>query len=175
MLQAMRCIAGAQGLAAPVLRRAACLTLDWDLRQKSRFECTDSQGRPVAVFLPRGQVLRGGDALLTQDGTLLRVLAAPQAVLRISACPRQGQPLDLVRAAYHLGNRHVPTELQAQWLQIEPDHVLAEMLTHMGLHLEALQAPFEPEAGAYGQQGRSGAHAHAHAHSHAHGCAHDHG
>jgi len=173
MLQAMRCIPAALGLAAPVLRRAACLTLDWDLRQKSRFECTDSQGRPVAVFLPRGQVLRGGDALLTQDGTLLRVLAAPQAVLRISACPRQGQPLDLVRAAYHLGNRHVPTELQAQWLQIEPDHVLAEMLTHMGLHLEALQASFEPEAGAYGHPTRSAAGAHPHPHHHA--CAHDHG
>lgn len=174
MLQAMRCIAGARGLAAPLLRRAAYLTLDLDLRQKSRFECTDSQGRPVAVFLPRGQVLRGGDALLTQDGTLLRVVAAAQAVLRISACPQHGTPLDLVRAAYHLGNRHVPTELQAQWLQIEPDHVLSEMLTHMGLHLVTLQAPFEPEAGAYGHHARSGAGSHAHAHAHD-GCAHDHG
>ena len=173
MLHATRCIPQGQGLARPVLNRAATLTLDWDLRQKSRFDAEDSQGRRVGVFLPRGTVVRGGDVLLTHDGSMLKVLAAPQAVLRITHCSEHGSPFDLIRAAYHLGNRHVPIELQPDHLKIEPDHVLAEMLRQMHLVVNAVREPFEPESGAYA----SGGHAHGHAHTHAHGHdhSHDHG
>ena len=170
MLQASRCIPSGQGLAQVLLNRAATLVLDWDLRQKSRFDATDSQGRRIGVFLPRGTVVRGGDVLLTQDGSLLRVQAAAQAVLRITHCPRHGTPFDLIRAAYHLGNRHVPIELQPDHLKIEPDHVLADMLRQMHLIVHEAREPFEPESGAYASSG----HHHGHGHSHDHAPTHDH-
>lgn len=172
MLHATRCIPQGQGLARPVLDRAATLTLDWDLRQKSRFDAEDSQGRRVGVFLLRGTVVRGGDVLVTHDGSLLKVQAAPQAVLRITHCSEHGTPFDLIRAAYHLGNRHVPIELQPDHLKIEPDHVLADMLRQMHLIVTEAREPFEPESGAYA----SGGHHHGHGgHDHAHGHDHDHG
>jgi len=172
MIHASKRIAQGQGLAAPLLKRAARIELDWDVRQKSRFEATDSSGRSIGVFLPRGTVLRGGDVLLAEDGSLVRVQAAPQQVLRITPCTQHGSPFDLVRAAYHLGNRHVPIELTPDYLQIEPDHVLADMLRAMHLIVTEVQAAFEPESGAYGDGGHG--HAHAHGHSHAHDHDHDH-
>ncbi len=178
MLQASKLIPQGQGLAPVLVRRSAHLELDWDIRQKSRFDATASDGRHVGVFLPRGTVVRGGDVLLTQDGSLLRVVAAPQAVLRITACPdhpAQDQAFDLMRAAYHLGNRHVPIELQPDHLKIEPDHVLADLLRAMHLTVLEVREPFEPEGGAYGAHGASGhggGHA-GHGHHHPHG--HDHG
>ena len=81
-------------------------------RQKSRFDATDSQGRHLGVFLPRGTAVRGGDVLVVEDGSLVRVVAAPQPVLIITPCAQHGTPFDLTRAAYHLGNRHVPIELK---------------------------------------------------------------
>jgi urease accessory protein len=123
----------------------------------------------VGVFLQRGQVVRGGDVLVGEDGSLLKVLAAPQAVLRISHCTAHGTPFDLTRAAYHLGNRHVPIELQADHLKIEPDHVLADMLRSMHLIVNEVSESFEPENGAYGEHG--GGHHHGHDNDHAH----DHG
>ena len=171
MLQVAKLIPQGQGLAAVLLKRAATLTLDWDLRQKSRFEATDSLGRSVGVFLPRGSVVRGGDVLVAEDGSLIRVQAAPQAVLRITSCTAHGSPFDLTRAAYHLGNRHVPIELRPDYLQIEPDHVLADMLRAMHLIVNPVDAPFEPESGAYASHG---GHGHAHAHEHE-GHSHDHG
>jgi urease accessory protein len=187
MLQTAKLIPQGQGLASVLVKRAATVTLDWDLRQKSRFETTDSLGRSVGVFLPRGTVVRGGDVLIAEDGSLIRVEAAPQSVLRITACTAHGSPFDLTRAAYHLGNRHVPIELRPDYLQIEPDHVLADMLRAMHLIVNPVDAPFEPESGAYSSHGaHSHAHAHAdthaHAHAHAHpephvhgpGCDHDH-
>jgi hypothetical protein len=80
------------------------------------------------VVLPRGTTLRGADVLVAEDGSLVRVLAAAQPVLQVRHCAEHGSPFDLLRAAYHLGNRHVPLELQASLLQFEPDPVLAEML-----------------------------------------------
>ena len=170
MLQVAKLIPQGQGLAVVLLKRAATVTLDWDLRQKSRFEATDSLGRSVGVFLPRGNVVRGGDVLVAEDGSLIRVQAAPQAVLRITACTAHGSPFDLTRAAYHLGNRHVPIELRPDYLQIEPDHVLADMLRAMHLIVNPVDAPFEPESGAYASHG-----AHSHGHSHGHDHDHDHG
>ena len=164
MIHFSKLVRQGQGLAKPLLKRAHSVTLDWDVRQKSRFETTDSGGRSVGVFLPRGTVVRGGDVLIAEDGSLIRVEAAPQSVLRITACTAHGSPFDLTRAAYHLGNRHVPIELRPDYLQIEPDHVLADMLRAMHLIVNPVDAPFEPESGAYSSHG---AHAHAHDNSHA--------
>ena len=141
-----------RGLARVLVQRAHTITLDWDTRCKSRFDATDSNGRQLGVFLPRGTVVRGGDILVAADGSLIRVIAAPQAVLRITPCPQHGTPFDLVRAAYHLGNRHVQIELKSDHLKIEPDHVLADMLRQMGLTVEAVEDAFEPEAGALGDE-----------------------
>lgn len=177
MLQVSKLIPQGQGLAAALVRRAATLTLDWDVRQKSRFDAESSEGRQVGVFLPRGTVVRGGDVLLTQDGSLLRVVAAPQAVLRISACSNHDHhhdhdgAFDLMRAAYHLGNRHVPIELRPDHLKIEPDHVLADMLRAMHLTVTEVREPFEPEGGAYAA-GQGTGHGHGHAHGHDHGQGH---
>ena len=172
MLHASKRIAQGAGLAPVLLQRAATLTLDWDLRQKSRFDCEDSEGRRIGVFLPRGTLLRGDDMLVTLDGQLLRVVAAPQPLLRITHCPEHGSPFDLLRAAYHLGNRHVPIELKPDQLKIEPDHVLADMLRQMHLIVAEACEPFEPEAGAYGEHATMG---HDHSHSHEPGHDHEHG
>ncbi len=156
------------GLAPVLLKRAATLSLDWDTRQKSRFGATDSHGREVAVLLTRGTVLRGGDVLVGEDGSLLRIEAAAQPVLQVRHCSSHGSPFDLMRAAYHLGNRHVPLELQPTLLQFEPDAVLADMLRQQHLIVTEAQAAFEPEAGAYGQGGHGHGHGQDHDHSHDH-------
>ena len=170
MLNVSKVLPHGRGLAPALLKRAATVELDWDVRQKSRFDCTDSQGRHLGVFLPRGSVVRGGDVLVAEDGSMVRVIAAPQPVLVITHCGEHGSAFDLMRAAYHLGNRHVPIELKPDHLKIEPDHVLADMLRAMHLIVHEKLAAFEPEGGAYGAHGAShgsGAHQH-HAH-HAHG------
>ncbi|PKO42770.1 MAG: urease accessory protein UreE [Betaproteobacteria bacterium HGW-Betaproteobacteria-3] len=164
MLQISKLLPQGHGLASVLLKRAATIELDWDVRQKSRFDATDSQGRALGVFLPRGTAVRGGDVLVAQDGSLIRVVAAPQPVLRITHCNAHGTPFDLTRAAYHLGNRHVPIELKPDHLKIEPDHVLADMLRAMHLIVHAVDETFEPEGGAYA----TGSHAHGHGHDHAH-------
>ena len=152
------------GLAPVLLKRAHTVELDWDVRQKSRFDCTDSAGRQLGVFLPRGTTVRGGDVLVAEDGSLVRVMAAQQTVLRITHCAAHGSPYDLIRAAYHLGNRHVQIELKPDHLKIEPDHVLADMLQAMHLIVNTVTESFEPEAGAYAQ----GVHAHTGNHDHDH-------
>ena len=190
MIQTSKLISQGHGLAPVLLKRAATVELDWDVRQKSRFDATDSQGRQLGVFLPRGTLVRGGDVLVTEDGALVKVIAAKQPVLVITPCAEHGSPFDLVRAAYHLGNRHVPIELKPDHLKIEPDHVLAEMLRAMHLIVKAQDAAFEPEGGAYASGGHSHGHGHDHApaagksvaipvvaapHVHGPGCGHDHG
>ncbi|MFM8574493.1 MAG: urease accessory protein UreE [Limnohabitans sp.] len=162
-----------QGLAKVLIQRAASVTLDWDTRCKSRFDATDSSGRTLGVFLARGTVVRGGDVLVAEDGSLVRVEAAPQAVLRITVCAEHGSPFDLMRAAYHLGNRHGPIELQADHLKIEPDHVLAELMRNMHMTVTEVQEPIEPEGGAYGDNAMMG-HDHGHGHHHGHGHSHAH-
>ena len=171
MIQASKLIPQGKGLAPVLVKRATTVELDWDVRQKSRFAASDSAGRELGIFLPRGTLVRGGDVLVAEDGSLIRVIAAPQAVLRITPCAVHGSPFDLTRAAYHLGNRHVPIELTPEHLQIEPDHVLADMLRAMHLTVVELQAPFEPEGGAYAAHGHGhhqAHHDHGHGHDHAH-------
>ena len=169
MLQVSKCIPQGQGLAPVLLQRAATVELEWDVRQKSRFDAVDSQGRTLGVFLPRGTVVRGGDVLVAADGSLIKVIAAPQSVLKITHCANHGTPYDLIRAAYHLGNRHVPIELKPDHMKIEPDHVLADMLRAMHLIVNAVDEAFEPENGAYATGGHTGGHHHGHDHDHAHG------
>ena len=189
MLQVSKIMVQGAGLAPVLLKRAASVELDWDVRQKSRFDVIDSLGRALGVFLPRGTLVRGGDVLVAEDGSLVRVLAAPQTVLRITACKAHGTPFDLTRAAYHLGNRHVPIELKPDHLKIEPDHVLADMLRAMHLIVNEVSEAFEPEGGAYsiaagghehspapGKTIESAAHKHTPPAAHVHGpdCQHDH-
>ncbi len=180
MLIANQLMLQGRGLAPVLLRRAATIELDWDVRRKSRFDATDSAGRMLGIFLPRGSVVRGDDVLVAEDGSLIRVLAAPQPVLVITHCQQHGRPFDLIRAAYHLGNRHVPIELKPDHLKIEPDHVLADLLRAMHLIVRESNEAFEPEAGAYSAHAHAQheharpAHDHA-AHRHAHGQPHDHG
>ncbi|MBC7470669.1 MAG: urease accessory protein UreE [Ramlibacter sp.] len=165
MLQVSKLLAGGHGLAPVLLKRAATVALDWDVRQKSRFDMTDSIGRHVGVFLPRGTLVRGGDVLVAEDGSLVRVIAAPQPVLVITHCSEHGRLFDLLRAAYHLGNRHVPIELKPDHLKIEPDHVLAALLRSMHLIVNEQVTAFEPEGGAYGaqaEQQHQAGHGHAH-------------
>jgi urease accessory protein len=171
MLTVNKIVAQGRGLAPVLLKRAASVELDWDTRCRSRFEATDSSGRRLGVFLARGQVVRGGDVLVAEDGSLVRVIAKPQPVLVVRHCSEHGTPFDLLRAAYHLGNRHVALELQSDHLKLERDHVLAEMLRQQHLIVGEAESAFEPEGGAYA----AGGHGHGHAHDHAHGHAHDHG
>ena len=174
MLQVSKCIPQGQGLAPVLLKRASTAELDWDVRQKSRFDATDSLGRALGIFLPRGTAVRGGDVLLAEDGSLINVVAAPQSVLKITHCTEHGTPYDLIRAAYHLGNRHVPIELKPDHLKIEPDHVLADMLRAMHLIVAAVDEAFEPENGAYATGGHTGGHHHGHDHGSEHDHAHAH-
>ncbi len=177
MIQASKLIPQGKGLAPVLVKRATTIELDWDVRQKSRFAATDSAERELGIFLPRGTLVRGGDVLVAEDGSMVRVIAAPQPVLVITHCQNHGTPFDLTRAAYHLGNRHVPIELQPDHLKIEPDHVLADMLRAMHLIVKAQDLPFEPEGGAYAA-GHGGGHhhgGHGHNHDHDHGHAHNHG
>jgi urease accessory protein len=165
MIQISKLMPQGAGLASVLIKRASTVELDWDVRQKSRFDCTDSAGRQLGVFLQRGMVVRGGDVLVAEDGSLVRVVASGQPVLRITHCAAHGSPYDLIRAAYHLGNRHVPIELKPDHLKIEPDHVLAEMLRAMHLIVNNVTQSFEPESGAYSSHG---GHSHSHGHSNAH-------
>ncbi len=176
MIHATKRIARGAGLAAVLVKRAPTLELDWDTRAKSRFSAIDSSGREIGVVLPRGSTLRGGDVLVAEDGSLIRVVAATQPVMQVRHCGEHGTPFDLLRAAYHLGNRHVPLELQPELLQFEPDPVLADMLRRQHLIVTEAQAAFEPEGGAYGEgSGEGASHGHHHGHGHQHGHDHDHG
>jgi urease accessory protein len=128
------------------------LVLPFELRQKSRFRSALDNGAEVVLFLPRGTVLRDGDLLEAQDGSLFSVVAAPENVLYVIA----DQPLTLMRAAYHLGNRHIPVELGENYLKLETDPVLKEMLLQLGVTLREDCLPFQPKAGAYGGGQRHG-------------------
>jgi urease accessory protein len=177
MLTITKRIPGGRGLAGVLLKRAATVELDRATRARSRIEATDSQGRHLDITLPHGQVLRGGDALVAEDGSLVRVLAAPQLVLEVRHCPHHGSPGDLLRAAYQLGNRHVSVELQVDHLKLEPDPVLAGLLRGMHLIVTEAHAAFEPEAGADAAQAHGHAHPghdHGHGHDDGHGHGHDH-
>jgi urease accessory protein len=148
MLQIFKLMPQGTGLAPVLVKRASTVNLTWTQRQVSHFEAKDSAGRALHVTLPQGTVLRANDVLVGEDGSLIRVIAAPQAVLKITPCAQHGSPLDLIRAAYHLGQRQVPVELQANHLKMVPDAVLADQLRAMHLTVNAAEESFEPESSA---------------------------
>ncbi|QJR11455.1 Urease accessory protein UreE [Usitatibacter rugosus] len=153
------------------VKTSARLSLTFDRRTKTRQRATLEGGEEVAIFLPRGEVLRGGDIVAASDGRLVEVIASPEAVLHVTCT----SPRELARAAYHLGNRHVPVEVGEGFLRIAADHVLEEMLRGLGATIEPMSAAFEPEAGAYGGGHRHGDdHDHGHDHDHEHDHKHDH-
>ena len=127
------------------------LRLPFESRQKSRLRARLVSGEEVGLMLPRGEVLRGGDLVVASDGRVIEVLAEPEALLHVTC----DSPVALARAAYHLGNRHVPVQLGDGYLRLAVDHVLEELLKGLGATVAAIKAPFEPEAGAY-----AGGHAH---------------
>lgn len=125
--------------------------LIFEERQKSRHKCETTCGKVLAWFLERGQVLGEGDVLVCSGGERVKVVCAPQAVSEVSS----GDALRLTRAAYHLGNRHVPLQIGSGFLRYQHDHVLDEMLEGLGLSVVFRQAPFQPENGAYHGRGAS--------------------
>jgi urease accessory protein len=132
------------------------LVLPFELRSRSRFKACLENGEPVGVIVTRGQVLRGGDLLLAEDGRVVQVAAAFETV----TTARADEPTLLARAAYHLGNRHVALEIGALWLRYSHDHVLDDMVRGLGLRVTVEQAPFEPEAGAYHSHAADSSHGH---------------
>ena len=122
------------------------LVLPFELRQKSRLRTRLETGEEAALFLERGAVLRGGDRLEAADGRIVAIVAATEHLLQVRAKNNR----DLARAAYHLGNRHIPVEVGADALKLEYDPVLEVMLRGLGVEVMEAHGPFEPEAGAYG-------------------------
>jgi urease accessory protein len=134
----------------PDVSRSVQLTLSLtaEARTRSRYYFETDEGQGVYLRLPRGTVLRHGELLQSEDEKILvRVIAKPEPVMKVTA----QTPLELLRAAYHLGNRHVSLEVRETYLQLSPDPVLKAMLEQLGVQVTETIAPFEPEAGAYGQ------------------------
>jgi urease accessory protein len=146
------------------------VVLDFDDRHRRRMAMTGTRGLAFLLDLEAAVALRGGDALVLEDGRLVEVVAAPEPLLEI----RGSDPFHLVRLAWHLGNRHLPTQIMAKGLRIRRDHVIEEMVKGLGARVIEIEAPFDPEGGAYAAghaHGPAGAvHAHA-SHDHA---THDH-
>ena len=141
------------------------VTLDFDTRHRRRLRLTTDAGVPVLLDLPRAVAMADGDGLQLDDGGWLLVQAAAEEVAEISAVSQHA----LMRIVWHLGNRHIPTEIFSDAVYIRPDHVLEEMVQGLGASVRRLQAPFQPEGGAYGGHGPAHGHGHGHDHDHEHG------
>ncbi len=145
---------------------ADTVVLDFDDRHRRRMAMTGTRGLEFLLDLESAVALRGGDALVLDDGRLIEVVAAPEPLIEI----RGADPLHLVRLAWHLGNRHLPTQIVGKGLRIRRDHVIEAMVRGLGARVIEIEAPFDPEGGAYA----GGGHDHGpedHGHQHA---AHDH-
>jgi urease accessory protein len=152
---------------------ADTVVLDFDDRHRRRMAMTGTRGLEFLLDLENAVALRGGDALVLEDGRLIEVVAAAEPLVEI----RGADPLHLVRVAWHLGNRHLPTQIMPKGLRIRRDHVIEAMVKGLGARIIEIEAPFDPEGGAYASSHAHPpeAHAHAHAHSsHAHAEAHAH-
>jgi urease accessory protein len=141
------------------------VVLDYDDRHRRRLTMTGAKGTSFLLDLPAATELRGGDALVLEDDSLIEVVAAPELLLEI----RCGDALHLARVAWHLGNRHLPTQLLPNTLRIRRDHVIADMVRQLGAEVIEIAAPFDPEGGAYA--GAAGHHHHHAEHNshHSHG------
>jgi urease accessory protein len=138
----------------PEGQAAATITLDYDTRCRRRMRIDTDAGEPILLDRPEAGVLRDGDGLRLDDGRWLRVRAKPEALVAVDGQDAQ----QLLRLAWHLGNRHLPTEIEGNTLYIHRDHVIEDMLRGLGAHLQSVMRPFNPEGGAYD----------GHAHSHQH-------
>jgi len=145
---------------------ADTVVLGFDDRHRRRMAMTGTRGLDFLLDLESAVALRGGDALVLEDGRLVEVVAAPEPLLEI----RAADPAHLVRLAWHLGNRHLPTQIVGKGLRIRRDHVIAAMVQGLGAKVIEIEAPFDPEGGAYAPAAAPAGHDHAH-HDHAH---HDH-
>jgi urease accessory protein len=141
---------------------ADTVVLDFDDRHRRRMAMRGTHGLEFLLDLEHAVALRGGDALVLEDGRLIEVVAAPEPLLEIKG----SDPHHLIRVAWHLGNRHLPTQLMPKGLRIRRDHVIEAMVKGLGCRVIEIEAPFDPEGGAYA----AGAHDHDHDHAH-----HDHG
>jgi urease accessory protein len=176
---------------------ADTVVLDFDDRHRRRMTMTGTRGLAFLLDLEKAVALRGGDALVLEDGRLIEVVAAPESLAEV----RCKDPEHLVRVAWHLGNRHLPTQIMAKGLRIRRDHVIEAMVTGLGARVIEIEAPFDPEGGAYAEaahahsleaasrqhaahdhsshghsSGGHGEHQHDHAHHHHdEHCDHDHG
>jgi len=130
----------------PKEKAAGSLTLDFDARHRRRIRLIADQGEDVLLDLPKAVAMADGDGLQLDDGRWLKVQAATELIVEV----RHKDSGQLMRLAWHLGNRHLPTEIRNQVLRIRPDHVIEDMLHGFGAVLVKVQAPFQPEGGAYG-------------------------
>jgi len=161
---------------------ADTVVLDFDDRHRRRMAMTGTRGLEFLLDLEHAVAIRGGDALVLEDGRLVEVVAAAEPLLEI----RPRDPHHLVSLAWHLGNRHLPTQIMAKGLRVRRDHVIEAMVKGLGARVIEIEAPFDPEGGAYADAGHGDAHdSHGHAHQdhahHGHGhhhhdehCGHDH-
>jgi urease accessory protein len=155
---------------------ADTVVLDFDDRHRRRMTMTGTRGLAFLLDLEQAVALRGGDALVLEDGRLVEVVAAPEPLIEIKGA----DPHHLIRLAWHLGNRHLPTQVMPKALRIRRDHVIETMVRRLGARVVEIEAPFDPEGGAYagGHDHGHEAHTHDHAHhDHAHDSSHrdDHG
>jgi urease accessory protein len=161
---------------------ADTVVLDFDDRHRRRMAMTGTRGLEFLLDLENAVALRGGDALVLEDGRLIEVVAAPEPLLEIKGA----DPHHLIRVAWHLGNRHLPTQIMPKGLRIRRDHVIEAMVKGLGARVIEIEAPFDPEGGAYAasvhdheheQRGHDHAHGHDrhdHGHHHSHVDHHDH-
>jgi urease accessory protein len=170
---------GSTKISKVLLKNALVLELPFLQRSKSRQVVTLQNNEEVLLVLHRGSVMRDSDVLVDEQGQFILVKAAPEKVMRVTA----QNSFQLMRAGYHLGNRHIPIEIGENYLQLEFDPVLSDMLNKLGVKVQLVDQPFEPENGAYG-----GGHKHGHDatfaedyalaqsayHAHDHQCNHDH-
>ena len=140
------------------------VSLDHEGRHRRRIQLTGDKGTAFFLDLEKATVLNDGDALKLDDGSLILVKAALQKLVEI----RTDNPARLMKAAWHIGNRHTPAEVTADALYIEEDHVLVEMLRGLGCAVTVVERPFQPERGAYDQGGHHHGHGHDHGHHHDH-------
>lgn len=165
------------------------ITLDRASRWRRRVALKTDKGHDILLDLAEATLLANGDALVLENGNCVKVVAAPEALMEVTA----KTPLVLAKLAWHIGNRHTPAEITAGAIYIQPDHVLAEMVRGLGGSVREVSRPFDPEGGAYGHKGalveshhhNHAAHGHSHGHhghthdhhdhDHGHGHSHDHG
>lgn len=146
------------------------VVLDFEDRFRRRIRLRAESGLLFLLDLPTATVLGDGDGLALEGGGFVRVVAKPERLVSVTAA----SPGGLTRLAWHIGNRHLPADIGADRILIRDDHVIVDMLRGLGAVVAAVEAPFNPEGGAYGQHNHDPRHPHVHGHDHGDGHDHDH-